>query len=95
MQNEGYSILPVSGEAQLGYGCNCLNLGAGRIVSVHMDTARKIVNFEGFKGQVQYIDFSHITSMYGAVHCGSQVVMRESVSKKNAPRSASSHSLLR
>jgi N-dimethylarginine dimethylaminohydrolase len=76
LQDEGYAIMPVSSEDQLKYGCNCLNLGAGRIVSVHEDTARQIVNFEGFKGHVQFIDWSSITSMYGAVHCGTQVIVR-------------------
>ena len=66
----------VSHEHQLLYGCNCLNLGAGRVIAVHEATARKIVQFEPFKGHVQYIDFSAITSMYGAVHCASQVVVR-------------------
>lgn len=75
-QDEGYAIMPVKSADQLKYGCNCLNLGSGRIVSVHEDTARQIVNFEGFKGHVQYIDWSSITSMYGAVHCGTQVVVR-------------------
>jgi N-dimethylarginine dimethylaminohydrolase len=76
MQDEGYAIMPVSSANQLMYGCNCLNLGAGRIISVHEETARQIVNFDGFVGHVQYIDWSPITSMYGAVHCGSQVIVR-------------------
>jgi arginine deiminase len=76
MQSEGYAIMPVSSEDQLKYGCNCLNLGAGRIISVHEDTARQIVRFKGFSGHVQHIDWSPITSMYGAVHCGSQVIVR-------------------
>ena len=76
MQSEGYHIMKVSHENQLQYGCNCLNLGAGRVIAVHEGTARQIVHFEPFKGHVQYIDFSAITSMYGAVHCASQVVVR-------------------
>ena len=76
VQSEGWSIMPVSGEAQLKYACNCLNLGGGRIIAVHKDTARAIANWTEFDGHVQYIDFSHITSMYGAVHCGLQVVSR-------------------
>lgn len=77
MMSEGYAIMPVSGESQLKYGCNCLNVGANRIIAVHEETARQIANFEGFSGHVQYIDFSSITSMYGAVHCGSQVLVRQ------------------
>ena len=58
------------------YGCNVLNLGNERIISVHMETARQIVQSPHFYGDVQCIDYSPITSMYGAVHCSSQVVKR-------------------
>ena len=68
--------MKVSHEDQLKYGCNCLSLGAGRVIAVHEGTARNIVQFKPFKGHVQYIDFSAITSMYGAVHCASQVLVR-------------------
>lgn len=55
------------------YGCNVLNLGSSRIISVNPASARQIVKDPHFKGDVQVIDFSPITSMYGAVHCSSQV----------------------
>jgi hypothetical protein len=83
MQLEGYHIMPVSHENQLRYGCNCLNLGAGRVLAVHEETARQIVQFEHFKGHVQYIDFGAITSMYGAAHCASQVVVRARLPNPN------------
>ena len=54
------------------YGCNVLNLGNSRIISVHAHTARQIVRDSHFRGDVQIIDFTPITSMYGAVHCSSQ-----------------------
>lgn len=76
LQDEGYAIMPVKGADQLKYGCNCLNLGAGRIISVHEETARQLVKFDDFIGNVQFIDWTPITSMYGAVHCGSQVIVR-------------------
>jgi Arginine deiminase len=84
MQSEGYHILKVSHENQLRYGCNCLNLGAGRVIAVNEETARDIVQFEHFNGHVQYIDFSAITSMYGAVHCASQVVVRTPLPNPNS-----------
>ena len=43
---------------------------------MHMETARQIVQSPHFFGDVQCIDYSPITSMYGAVHCSSQVVKR-------------------
>jgi hypothetical protein len=44
--------------------------------SVHGPSARQIVRHPAFAGDVRVIDFSSITSMYGSVHCASQVVMR-------------------
>lgn len=38
-------------------GCNCLNLGGERIISVHMETARQIVQSPHFFGDVQCIDY--------------------------------------
>lgn len=76
MREEGYQIIPVPPAHQLLYGCNCLNLGDGRIIAVHADTARAIVRSPHFHGDVQCIDYSPITSMYGAVHCSSQVIRR-------------------
>lgn len=65
------------------YGCNVLNLGNSRIISVNADTARQIVRDPHFHGDVQVIDYSPITSMYGAVHCSSQVVRRMPSSLKD------------
>ena len=55
------------------YGCNVLNLGNSKVLSVHANTARQIVRCPHFKGDVQVVNFTPITSMYGAVHCSSQV----------------------
>jgi arginine deiminase len=73
---EGYRILPITHEEQLAYACNVLNLGNGRIVTAHAGSARRIVRHEAFRGDVRAIDFSSVTSMYGSVHCASQVVRR-------------------
>lgn len=50
---QGYSIVDISSEDQLKYGCNVLNLGDSRIISVHPGTARQIVRHPDFKGVVQ------------------------------------------
>lgn len=42
------------------YGCNCLNLGNERIISVHMETARQIVQSPHFFGDVQCIDYRSV-----------------------------------
>lgn len=61
MAGEGYSIIPISSDHQLAYGCNVLNLGGSRIISVHAPSARRIVAHPSFKGDVRVIDFSSIT----------------------------------
>lgn len=76
MRGRGWHIIPVPSADQLAYGCNCLNLGGGKVLSVHAGTARAIVRDPKFRGDVQVVDFGPITSMYGAVHCASQVVKR-------------------
>lgn len=42
MEAEGYSIVRVTGEHQLQYACNVLNLGDSRIISVHAPSARQV-----------------------------------------------------
>ena len=76
LTENGIEIIKVPHQYQLEYACNILNLGDQRIISVHPEMARRIVRSERFAGDVQCIDFSPITSMYGAVHCASQVVKR-------------------
>eukprot|EP00878_Enallax_costatus_P010464 GHUV01010925.1.p1 GENE.GHUV01010925.1~~GHUV01010925.1.p1 ORF type:complete len:467 (+),score=159.73 GHUV01010925.1:196-1596(+) len=76
MRGEGFTIIPIMHDDQLAYACNVLNLGKGRIISVHAQSARQIVKSHEFEGDVQVIDFSQVTSMYGSVHCASQVVRR-------------------
>ena len=76
LAENGYKVISVSKEDQLQYGCNCLNLGNSHIVCVNDKTARIIARDADFSGLIEHIDFSAITSMYGAVHCGSQVLFR-------------------
>lgn len=76
MQDRGYKIIPVSGEEQLKYGCNVLNVGEGNIISIEKSTARRIASSPHFHGTVEFMDFSAVTSMYGGVHCATQVVLR-------------------
>jgi len=76
VREAGYNIIPIDGDDQLVYGCNALNLGAGRLLSVHQKTAREIARSPYFKGDVEYMPFDAVTAMYGAAHCCSQVVYR-------------------
>ncbi|KAK4524077.1 hypothetical protein GAYE_SCF01G1976 [Galdieria yellowstonensis] len=79
LRGQGYSIIFVPGKEQLQYGCNVLNLGNKNIVAVHPTTARRIAKAPCFDGNVEYINMSAITAMYGAAHCASQVVYRQHV----------------
>ena len=73
------------------YGCNILNLGNSRIISVHPETARQIVRCPEFTGDVQTIAFDAITSMYGACHCSSAVVRRIPKRYENADMGRGMH----
>eukprot|EP00996_Jenningsia_fusiforme_P000861 NODE_1782_length_1409_cov_43.466912_g1611_i0.p1 GENE.NODE_1782_length_1409_cov_43.466912_g1611_i0~~NODE_1782_length_1409_cov_43.466912_g1611_i0.p1 ORF type:complete len:431 (-),score=46.30 NODE_1782_length_1409_cov_43.466912_g1611_i0:63-1355(-) len=79
IQEKGYHILAIPEKDQLNYGCNGLNVGNGCVISVHEETARRLARFPLFQGTVRYMEFDAITTMYGAAHCASQVVLRESV----------------
>lgn len=76
MRERGYEIISISGAEQLRYGCNVLNLGNGNIISIEKTTARRIACSPHFKGTVEFLDFSAVTTMYGGVHCATQVVAR-------------------
>lgn len=76
LESEGYHIISIKREHQLQYACNVLNLGDSNILSCHPETARQIIRCPHFKGNVQLVEFGAITSMYGALHCSSQVVRR-------------------
>lgn len=88
VQSKGFHIIPVPGAFQLKYGCNCLNLGGSTILSVHQATARAIARSPHFKGDVFFVPFEAITNMYGAVHCGSQVIRR---TPRTGPRGVFAH----
>lgn len=53
VQSKGFKIIPVSSEDQVKYGCNVLNLGHGRILSVNESSGRKILRSPSFQGHVQ------------------------------------------
>eukprot|EP00180_Rhodochaete_pulchella_P001148 Plantae.Rhodophyta-Rhodochaete_pulchella.ctg19688.p1 GENE.Plantae.Rhodophyta-Rhodochaete_pulchella.ctg19688~~Plantae.Rhodophyta-Rhodochaete_pulchella.ctg19688.p1 ORF type:complete len:389 (-),score=67.86 Plantae.Rhodophyta-Rhodochaete_pulchella.ctg19688:273-1418(-) len=80
MRGQGYNIIPIPAKQQLQYACNFLNLGAGRILAVHQESARAIASSPYFDGVIECFDYSAITSMYGAAHCSSQVVLRDRTS---------------
>ncbi|CAN8062886.1 unnamed protein product [Agarophyton chilense] len=84
MIDQGFTIIPITGDEQLNYGCNMLNLGNGDIISIEKKTARRIACSKAFEGTVEFIDFKAVTCMYGGVHCASQVVSRDHVLRSRA-----------
>lgn len=76
LESEGFNIVPISREMQLEYGCNALNLGRGNVLTCHAGAARVIARSPHFTGDLEHVDFGSITSMYGALHCSSQVLVR-------------------
>jgi arginine deiminase len=76
LREAGFHIVPVSRAHSLQYGCNVLNLGDSDVLCCHAETARQLVRCAAFHGRVRHIEFGDVTSMYGALHCSSQVVRR-------------------
>ena len=76
LKGRGYNLITVTSEEQLKYACNVVNLGKSTILSCHMPTARKICRSHAFKGTVEFVPFTAITAMYGALHCSTQIVKR-------------------
>eukprot|EP00899_Mesostigma_viride_P029157 jgi/Mesvir1/9426/Mv02169-RA.1 len=77
MRDNGYNIIPIPPQFQLEYGCNVLNMGNSNIISCHKESARLIARSPHFHGNVEFLHFRAITSMYGALHCSSQVLRRK------------------
>lgn len=77
VQEEGYHIIPITQEQQSAYGINFLNLGNGFLIGADESTARTILKSEHFDGDVQVIDFTGMISMFGCLHCCSQVLQRQ------------------
>ena len=78
LTKEKFNVVKATFKQQEGYFINLLHLGrnsAGksRILSINPDVEKELKRV-GFDGSVHYIDFSPITSMYGGVHCASQVL---------------------
>ncbi|KAG9395399.1 Arginine deiminase [Carpediemonas membranifera] len=86
----GFEIIPLTDEQQLAYGVNILNLGNNKLISVHEPSGLAITRSPTFVedgGSIHPIQFRAITSLYGSVHCASQVVHREplTVDSRRAP----------
>ncbi|KAL9642397.1 hypothetical protein ABK040_014240 [Willaertia magna] len=79
IKQEGYHIIPLTERQQEMYGCNFLNIGDSTCITVDENTSRMILQSEHFDGEINLIDYSGMTTMYGSVHCCSQVLKRTSL----------------
>ncbi|KAH0569848.1 Arginine deiminase [Spironucleus salmonicida] len=90
LEQSGYSIIAIPHKYQLAYGCNMLHLGftdgAFHILTVHEESKLFIERHPVFKTYcqknnirivVEYVPFRSITSMYGSLHCATQVLERD------------------
>eukprot|EP00004_Rigifila_ramosa_P023117 TRINITY_DN6438_c0_g1_i1.p1 TRINITY_DN6438_c0_g1~~TRINITY_DN6438_c0_g1_i1.p1 ORF type:complete len:825 (-),score=195.21 TRINITY_DN6438_c0_g1_i1:34-2508(-) len=86
----GYRLIPLTEQNQFDYGCNGLNLGNGTLLTVDINTAKKIAR-SGVNLTIKNISFKNMTNMYGSLHCCSQVVSRR-VSEAPPKKGTETHS---
>ncbi|KAG2388312.1 hypothetical protein C9374_000476 [Naegleria lovaniensis] len=77
IREEGYHIIPVTEKQQEQYGINFLNIGGGVCITMDESTSRKMLQHPHFDGEIDLIDYSGMTTMYGSLHCSSQVIQRK------------------
>ena len=73
----GYTLIPVSRKDQNLYGINFLTIRPDRIMAIDgvSDKYKKLLKKHGV--DATWMDFSALTSGYGAAHCTTQVLLRE------------------
>jgi arginine deiminase len=76
-KNLGYTLIPVSRKDQNLYGINFLTIRPNRIMAIEgvSDGYKKLLKKNGVSAN--WMDFSALTSGYGAAHCTTQVLLRE------------------
>jgi len=76
IEQQGYTVITLSNDMQIAYGCNGLNLGNNTLITVDRTTAKFIARTRKFQGKIIVVDFTNNTNMFGSVHCCSQVISR-------------------
>jgi hypothetical protein len=85
VQEQGYTVITLTNEMQIAYGCNGLNLGNNTLITVDRMTAKFIARSNQFRGKIICVDFSNNTNMFGSVHCCSQVISRRAPTQTQIP----------
>ncbi|XXQ34325.1 Arginine deiminase [Plasmodiophora brassicae] len=84
LRARSFHIQSIPEPYQLLYGINCLNLGNSNLIMMHRESARLLARNPHFKGTINVVDYRNVSSMYGSLHCTSQVVRRRSSHGKSA-----------
>lgn len=71
-----FNVLKMTQRDQAHYGINFLNIGNGKIITPDLESGRKIAKAVT-QARVEVVDYTHMSRMYGSVHCSTQVLMRE------------------
>ena len=79
LKKENFTVVKASFKQQEGYFLNLLHLGKkngkNQILAINPEVESACKKF-GFNGDITYLNFEPITSMYGGVHCASQVLRK-------------------
>jgi len=73
LEKEGYKICYVNLEQQRDYITNFLNIGNNNVISVCKDLEKVCKKYYIDDVLIDYIDFTGVKKLYGAIHCASQV----------------------
>jgi arginine deiminase len=76
LRKTGFTLIPVSNEDQLNYGINFLTIYADRILAIDGVSNEYKQRLKQHKVNATWMDFSALTSGYGAAHCTTQVLRR-------------------
>ena len=73
----GYKVIPVTRKDQKLYGINFLTVNSNRIMAIEGSSEAYKQTLKANRVNATWMDFSALTSGYGAAHCTTQVLRRE------------------
>jgi len=73
LEKDGYKICFVNLEQQRDYITNFLNIGNNNVISVCRDLEKVCKKYYIDDVLIDYLDFTGVKKLYGAIHCASQV----------------------
>lgn len=76
LRENGFHIIELPSAFQEDFGINFVSMGNGKLIAIHRPSAELIAAdpvFQANGGEVENIDFSGVTKMFGGAHCATQV----------------------